>query len=157
MVFKLYGHPASTTTKLVAVILHEKKMPFEFITVDIYSGENEKPEFLAKNPFGQVPCIVSLSNPSYSLISVSKTQTTISRTTMVSYYMTVALYAVTSTQHTPTKGANLPLLILRDLRYSTKLCSVNFGTLIVFLSLLSSRAFSKSKKIFFFVTLVFPD
>lgn len=31
MVLKLYGFPKSTATRRVAHILHEKKVPFEFI------------------------------------------------------------------------------------------------------------------------------
>lgn len=59
MVLKLYGSPVSTCTRRVAVTLKEKNVPFEFITVDIAKGEHKSPDFLVKQPFGQVPYLVS--------------------------------------------------------------------------------------------------
>ncbi|TFK27956.1 glutathione S-transferase [Coprinopsis marcescibilis] len=55
MVLTLYGNPISTCTKRVAVVLHEKKAHFEFIVLDFAKGEHKAPEFLEKQPFGQVP------------------------------------------------------------------------------------------------------
>ncbi|PPQ98158.1 hypothetical protein CVT26_003204 [Gymnopilus dilepis] len=57
MVLKLYGSPFSTCTKRVAVVLHEKQVPFELIPVDYAKGEHKTPEFLDKQPFGQMPYI----------------------------------------------------------------------------------------------------
>ena len=58
MVLKLYGLHASHFVRLVAAILIEKQVPFELVKVDLSKGEQKTPEFLAKNPFGLVPCIV---------------------------------------------------------------------------------------------------
>ena len=58
MVLKLYGFPLSTCTKRVAVVLAEKKVPFEFFPVDRADIKSE--EYVKKQPFGQVPYIVSL-------------------------------------------------------------------------------------------------
>jgi glutaredoxin len=58
MVFKLYGINGSPWVRLVAAILHEKKVPFELVSVDLANGEHKSPEYLAKHPFGQVPYIV---------------------------------------------------------------------------------------------------
>ncbi|PPQ66676.1 hypothetical protein CVT24_008829 [Panaeolus cyanescens] len=55
MVMKLYGLDISTCTRRAAVVMHEKKVPFEFVNVDLFKGENKSPEYLAKQPFGQVP------------------------------------------------------------------------------------------------------
>ncbi|KAG2018393.1 glutathione S-transferase [Coprinopsis cinerea AmutBmut pab1-1] len=55
MVLKLYGNPLSTYVKIVAVVLYEKNVPFEFHVVDYSKGENKTPEYLEKQPFGQVP------------------------------------------------------------------------------------------------------
>ncbi|THU96113.1 glutathione S-transferase [Dendrothele bispora CBS 962.96] len=55
MVLKLYGAPMSTCTKRVAVVLHEKKIPYELISVDF--AKIKEPEFLVKQPFGQIPYI----------------------------------------------------------------------------------------------------
>ncbi|KAF8881353.1 glutathione S-transferase [Infundibulicybe gibba] len=58
MVLKLYGASYQTgATSLVALVLHEKKIPFEFMPVDMYSGEHKSVENLARNPFGKVPSI----------------------------------------------------------------------------------------------------
>ena len=59
MVIKLYGAPFSTCTKRVAVVLHEKKIPFEFQEVVLAKSEHKSPEYMAKQPFGQIPYIVS--------------------------------------------------------------------------------------------------
>lgn len=59
MILKLYGAPATTCTKRVALILHEKEVPFEFFPVDFAKGEHKAPEFIKHQPFGQVPYIVS--------------------------------------------------------------------------------------------------
>jgi glutathione S-transferase len=58
MVLKLYGAYRSPWVCLVAAILHEKKVPFELVSVDIPNGENKTPEYLAKHPYGQIPYIV---------------------------------------------------------------------------------------------------
>jgi len=58
MVLKLYGFSISTCTLRVAVVLKEKGVPFEFIPVDLTKGAHKAPEFIANQPFGQVPYIV---------------------------------------------------------------------------------------------------
>ncbi|KZP32741.1 thioredoxin-like protein [Athelia psychrophila] len=54
---KLYGTPFYTSTKRVAIVLQEKHVQFEFITIDLIEGENKVPAFVAKQPFEQVPFI----------------------------------------------------------------------------------------------------
>lgn len=58
MVLKLYGSSYSTCTKRVAMVLREKEVPFEFVSVAIERGAQKAPTFLAHQPFGQVPYIV---------------------------------------------------------------------------------------------------
>ena len=58
MVLKLYGYPASSNTRIVAMTLSEKKVPFEFVHIKLDAGEQKSPAFLEKQPFGQVPVIV---------------------------------------------------------------------------------------------------
>ena len=75
MVLKLYGLHASHFVRLAAAVLIEKKVPFEFVKVDLSSGEQRTPEFLAKNPFGLVPVIVchpllSLNSSPYNLLDL---------------------------------------------------------------------------------------
>lgn len=57
MVLKLYGNPMSTCTKRVAVVLIEKKVPFEVVAIDFSKNEHKSAAFTAKQPFGQVPYI----------------------------------------------------------------------------------------------------
>lgn len=60
MPIKLYGHPLTTCTRRVLVILEEKQVPYELIVIDIPNGKEHKtPEYLTKQPFGVVPYIVS--------------------------------------------------------------------------------------------------
>ena len=59
MVLKLYGSPMSTCTKRVATVLHEKRIPFELVFVDLMKGEHKSPAFTAHQPFGQIPYLVS--------------------------------------------------------------------------------------------------
>lgn len=62
MVLKLYATPyAGGGSGLVAMVLAEKKIPFEHILVDLEKGDNRTPDFLAKQPFGEVPAIVCIS------------------------------------------------------------------------------------------------
>ena len=58
MVLKLYGLPISGAVRIVAFVLHEKKVPFELVPVDFSKKEHKLPEYLEKQPFGQVPYIV---------------------------------------------------------------------------------------------------
>jgi glutathione S-transferase len=60
MVLKLYGSPVSICTRRVALVLREKEVPYEFILVDLPKAEHKTPEYLKKQPFGQVPYIVRL-------------------------------------------------------------------------------------------------
>jgi glutathione S-transferase len=59
MVLKIYGTYRSPPTCLVVFIAREKGVPFEFIFINMPNGEHKHPAFLEKQPFGQVPYIVS--------------------------------------------------------------------------------------------------
>nr|AAY86772.1 glutathione S-transferase [Noccaea caerulescens] len=52
---KVFGHPASTSTRKVLLALYEKNLDFELVHVDIKEGEHKKEPFLSRNPFGKVP------------------------------------------------------------------------------------------------------
>lgn len=62
MVLKLYGTYKSPFVRLVATVLIEKQVPFELVSVDFVTSQQKSPEYLLKNPFGQVPFIVRLLN-----------------------------------------------------------------------------------------------
>lgn len=53
----LYGFPLSGHAHRVALFLSLLGLPHEQITVDLPNGAQKQPDFLALNPFGQVPVI----------------------------------------------------------------------------------------------------
>lgn len=54
---RLYRAALSGHSHRVQLFLSLLDLPFEMIDIDLRSGAHKKPEFLAKNPFGQVPVI----------------------------------------------------------------------------------------------------
>ncbi|XP_022759703.1 glutathione S-transferase F13-like [Durio zibethinus] len=57
MTIKLYGLAMSTCTARVLTCLHEYGAEFELVPVNMLGGEHKQPDFLAKNPFGQIPAL----------------------------------------------------------------------------------------------------
>ena len=57
MPIRLYTHPLSGHAHRVALMLSLLKLPFERVDVDLFKGAHKTPDFLAKNPFGQIPVI----------------------------------------------------------------------------------------------------
>jgi glutathione S-transferase len=55
MGIKVHGHPLSPAAQRVALCLVEKELEYEFILVDLMSGQHKKEPFISINPFGQVP------------------------------------------------------------------------------------------------------
>jgi glutathione S-transferase len=55
--FTLYGHQASGPTYKVGLMLALCGEPFSYHHVDLRSGAQKQPDYLAKNRFGQVPCL----------------------------------------------------------------------------------------------------
>jgi glutathione S-transferase len=54
---RLYDFPMSPRARKVRIVLAEKGLPYEKVTVDITKGEQKNPEFLAVNPYGKVPAL----------------------------------------------------------------------------------------------------
>lgn len=54
---KLYRHPLSGHAHRVELFLALLRVPHELVFVDLAKGAHKQPEFLAINPFGQVPAI----------------------------------------------------------------------------------------------------
>lgn len=54
---KLYHHPLSGHSHRVHLALSLLSLPYELITVDLMKAAHKRPEFLALNPFGQVPVL----------------------------------------------------------------------------------------------------
>ncbi|KAG6494352.1 hypothetical protein ZIOFF_049376 [Zingiber officinale] len=57
MVVQVYGKPQAVCPQRVMHCLVELGLPFELVHVDIDAMEHKLPEFLEKQPFGQVPYI----------------------------------------------------------------------------------------------------
>lgn len=54
---KLYCHPASTTSRPVMLFAAEQRIPVDIQVVDLFTGEQYQPPFLAINPNHQVPVL----------------------------------------------------------------------------------------------------
>jgi glutathione S-transferase len=54
---KLYMHPASTTSRAVALFVADNKLPVDFQVVDIFTGEHMKEPYTAINPNKMVPVL----------------------------------------------------------------------------------------------------
>lgn len=52
---KVFGPAYSTYTRTVRLALEEKGQDYDLVEVDILSGAHQKPEHLARHPFGKVP------------------------------------------------------------------------------------------------------
>ncbi len=54
---RLYDYAGSANAYKIRLLLHQLEIPYERVAVDIFRGESRTPEFLAKNPMGQVPVL----------------------------------------------------------------------------------------------------
>ncbi|HLL27343.1 MAG TPA: glutathione S-transferase family protein [Xanthobacteraceae bacterium] len=55
--FTLYGHQLSGPTYKVGLMLSLCGEPFAYEHVDLRAGAHKQPDYLAKNRYGQVPCL----------------------------------------------------------------------------------------------------
>ena len=55
---RFYGHPFSNNAMRAQLALDEKQLDYEYVTVDLFRGEQRSPEYLAITPRGQVPALV---------------------------------------------------------------------------------------------------
>jgi glutathione S-transferase len=55
---KLYDFLPCPFGQKVRIVLAEKSLSYELITVDLAKGEQRRPEFLRLNPYGRVPVLV---------------------------------------------------------------------------------------------------
>src|SRR6478752_4702205 len=54
---KLYYHPVSTTSRPIVLFAAESNIPLDYQVVDLFTGEQYKPEYSAINPSRQVPVL----------------------------------------------------------------------------------------------------
>ena len=52
---KVHGFQASTATVIVLCCLNENQVQHDFILLDLLVGAHKQPQYLALNPFGEVP------------------------------------------------------------------------------------------------------
>nr|QJZ27970.1 BRPa-HB118 [Gossypium bickii] len=57
MVVKVYGAIKAACPQRVLACLLEKEVEFQIVDVDLEAGDHKKPDFLLRQPFGQVPAI----------------------------------------------------------------------------------------------------
>ena len=55
---KLYGHEISGNSYKARLMLALLNLDYEWVNVDLMAGAQKSPEYLAMNPFGQVPLLV---------------------------------------------------------------------------------------------------
>jgi glutathione S-transferase len=55
---KLYGHELSGNSYKVKLLLSLLGLEYNWIKVDLMKGEHKAPDYLALNPFGQVPLLI---------------------------------------------------------------------------------------------------
>lgn len=55
---KLYGHELSGNSYKARLLLELLGVNYEWIKIDLMKGEHKQPDFLALNPFGQLPLLV---------------------------------------------------------------------------------------------------
>ena len=96
MVLKIYGDWVACVQR-IACVLNEKGVPYETIPVSMANGEHKSPQYLEKQPFGQVPYIVSYSTN--SIIDGTSKGNAQFRMMMVLFSTKVALYVITSPQN----------------------------------------------------------
>ena len=68
MAFTLYNAPQSTCSQRVRFTLHEKNLAFFEHKLDLFSGDQLRPEYLKINPNGVVPSLVHNGNVIIGLV-----------------------------------------------------------------------------------------
>eukprot|EP00246_Nothoceros_aenigmaticus_P017862 TRINITY_DN901_c0_g3_i1.p1 TRINITY_DN901_c0_g3~~TRINITY_DN901_c0_g3_i1.p1 ORF type:complete len:252 (+),score=40.34 TRINITY_DN901_c0_g3_i1:64-756(+) len=57
MAIKVYGVPAGATASAILTAYEKCVEDFELVVLDMGTKEHKTPEYLAKHPFGQIPCL----------------------------------------------------------------------------------------------------
>jgi GST-like protein len=61
-VIDLYAAGTSNGMR-ATIVLEETGLPYKLHLIDLMKGDHKKPEFLARNPFGQIPVMVDSDGP----------------------------------------------------------------------------------------------
>jgi len=57
-------------TMLVMVVAKELNVPLQFVSINFSTYTHKVPEYVAKQPFGKVPCLANSYSPLYSAVFV---------------------------------------------------------------------------------------
>ncbi len=78
---KLYNFPKSGHAHRIELMLSLLNLPTELVFVDLAKGAHKQPDFLALNPFGQVPVIddngTVIADSNAILVYLAKSTTTV--------------------------------------------------------------------------------
>ncbi len=80
MSITVYGTPLSTYVRTVRLLLAEANIDYDLKEINIFNGENQTDQYLAKNPFGKVSTVEIDDNKIYE-------------TTAITYYLNQKLAA----------------------------------------------------------------
>ncbi len=74
---KIYGHEISGNAYKVKLLASLLGLEYEWVRIDLMKGEQKSPEYLARNPFGQVPALedgdVTLCDAQAILVYLART------------------------------------------------------------------------------------
>ena len=68
----IYGTPVSTYVRTVRLLLEEMGADYTLQSVDIFNGENQSDDYLAKNPFGKVPTLEVDGELLYETVAITE-------------------------------------------------------------------------------------
>lgn len=69
---KLYDFVSCPYGQKVRIVLAEKSLSYDLVSVDLKLGEHRKPEFLRLNPFGRVPVLVDEDTTVYDSTNINE-------------------------------------------------------------------------------------
>ena len=71
MSITFYGTPQSTYVRTVRLLLAEANIDYDLKDIDIFNGDNQTDEYLAKHPFGKVPTVEIDGNIIYETTAIT--------------------------------------------------------------------------------------
>jgi len=71
-VIKLYDFKSSPNCQRVKVVLAEKNLPYEIVSIDLTKKEQKNPDYLKMNPYGKVPVLTDDSTELYESLIINE-------------------------------------------------------------------------------------
>lgn len=69
---KLYDFKSSPNCQRVKVVLAEKNLPYEIVSIDLTKKEQKNPDYLKMNPYGKVPVLTDDSTELYESLIINE-------------------------------------------------------------------------------------